>query len=470
MRSARWGAPSAASHRHLSMNENRPVWTVSELTARIKELLEERFPAFWVEGEISNLRVPSSGHAYFTLKDELAQIKAVLFRNRSRRIRFELEDGLHVLAFGSLDVYAVKGEYQLVVELLEPKGLGALQLAFEQLKVRLAAEGLFDQARKRPLPRFPSKIGIVTSPTGAAVRDILTILSRRFADVHLLIAPVRVQGEEAPGEIVRALTDLNRVEDLDVIIVARGGGSLEDLWAFNDEAVARAIRASKVPVISAVGHETDVTIADFVADVRAPTPSGAAELVVEEKAAVVANLLDLRDRLTRSVRQRLDRHRALLEGLARQRVLTDPARPLRDLQRRVDDLTLRLAAGLERCGTRTRQRVLLATNVLRSRTPLARIADSARLLEQLDSRLRSGVAHAVERSRHRLRSGVGQLDSLSPLSVLRRGYSLTRLPGGEIVRSGRQVGRGSLIEVLLHEGTLDCLVEAVRERDDRPQV
>ncbi len=452
------------------MNENRPVLTVSELTARIKELLEERFPAFWVEGEISNLRIPSSGHAYFTLKDEFAQIKAVLFRNRSHRIRFALEDGLHLLAFGSLEVYAVKGEYQLVVELLEPKGLGALQLAFEQLKARLAAEGLFDQARKRQLPRFPRKIGVVTSPTGAALRDILKILGRRFADLHLLITPVRVQGEEAPGEIVQALADLNRIEDLDVIIVARGGGSLEDLWAFNDEAVARAIAASKAPVISAVGHETDVTIADFVADVRAPTPSGAAELVVEEKATVAAELGDLHGRLIRSVRQRLERHRAVLDALVRRRVLTDPARPLRDLQRLVDDQTLRLAAGLSGCGTRARQRFLLATHALRSRSPLARIADGARLLAQLDGRLRLGAAHAVERSRHRLGNAVAQLDNLSPLSVLRRGYSLTRLPTGEIVRSGRQVGRGRLIEVLLHEGTLDCVVEKVRERDDRLQV
>ncbi|MBI4242131.1 MAG: exodeoxyribonuclease VII large subunit, partial [Candidatus Rokubacteria bacterium] len=446
------------------------VWTVAELTQRIKELLEERFPAFWVEGEISNLRVPSSGHAYFTLKDESAQLKAVLFRNRMRRVRFEPEDGLHVLAFGSLDVYAVKGEYQLVVELLEPKGLGALQLAFEQRKVRLAAEGLFDPARKRPLPRFPRKIGIVTSPTGAAVRDILKILSRRFADLHLLIAPVRVQGEGAAEEIVQALADLNGIGDLDVVIVARGGGSLEDLWAFNEEAVARAIAASKVPVISAVGHETDVTIADFVADVRAPTPSAAAELVVEEKAAVVAALVDLHERLTRSMRQRLERHRALVEGLARRRVLTDPARAFRDLQRRVDDLTLRLGAGLSRNGASARQRFAVARSALSSRSPLARIADGARLLEQLDMRIRASVTHAVERSRHRLGSAVGQLDSLSPLSVLRRGYSLTRLPSGEIVRSWSQAGRGSAIEVLLHEGTLDCLVEQVRERDDRPQV
>ena len=452
------------------MSEQRQVWTVSELTARIKELLEERFPAFWVEGEISNFRATQAGHAYFTLKDETAQLKAVLFRGRAPRIRFQPEDGLHVLAFGSLEVYAARGDYQLVVELLEPKGLGALQLAFEQLKARLAAEGLFDPGRKRPLPRFPKKIGIVTSPTGAALRDILKILGRRFADLHLLIAPVRVQGEEAAGEIVQALADLNLVEDLDVIIVARGGGSLEDLWGFNEEQVARAIAASRVPVISAVGHETDVTIADFVADVRAPTPSGAAELVVEEKAAVAAELSDLHGRLLRSVQQQLAQRRAWLDALTRRRVLTDPARPLRDLERRLDDLTLRLTAGLRRCGTRAHERVRMATSILSSRTPLARIADGARLLLQLHGRLRIGAGHTVERARHRLGNAVAQLDTLSPLSVLRRGYSLTRLPSGEIVRSGQQVGPGSPVEVLLHEGTLDCLVEKVRERDERLQI
>ena len=221
------------------MTDDRHVWTVSELTGRVKEILEAEFPAFWVEGEISNFRISGAGHAYFTLKDETAQLKAVLFRSKARRVRFEPQDGLHVLAFGGLDLYAQRGEYQLVVELLEPKGLGALQLAFEQLKAKLHAEGLFDPARKRPLPRFPRKIGIVTSPTGAAIRDILNIISRRFADLHIVIAPVRVQGEEASGEIVTAIQGLNHLGDLDVIIVARGGGSLEDLWAFNAEAVAR---------------------------------------------------------------------------------------------------------------------------------------------------------------------------------------------------------------------------------------
>ena len=265
----------------------RRVFTVSELTLRLKATLEEAFPAVWVEGEISNLRTPGSGHAYFTLKDEGAQLSAVLFRGRGRRVRFELEDGMQVLAFGGLDVYAARGQYQLVVEMMEPKGLGALQLAFEQLKRKLEAEGLFDEGRKRPLPAFPRVIGIVTSPTGAAIRDMLNIIGRRFGDLRILITPVRVQGDEAPGEIVQALANLQEVADLDVIIVGSGGGSIEDLWAFNDEGVARAIAACRVPVISAVGHETDFTIADFVADLRAPTPSGAAELVVREKLVVI---------------------------------------------------------------------------------------------------------------------------------------------------------------------------------------
>ena len=452
------------------MSEDRHVWTVSELTARIKERLEAEFPAFWVEGEISNFRVSNAGHAYFTLKDETASLKAVLFKGKARRVRFEPADGLHVLAFGGLDLYAQRGEYQLVVELLEPKGLGALQLAFEQLKAKLAAEGLFAPARKRPLPRFPRKLGIVTSPGGAAIRDILQIISRRFADLHIVIAPVRVQGEEAAREIVAGIQDLNSLGDLDVIIVARGGGSLEDLWAFNEEVVARAVAGSKAPVISAVGHETDWTIADFVADLRAPTPSGAAELVVEEKEAVGELVADLYDRLKRVVIQRIARHRERVESLARRRVLTDPARPVRDLERRLDELTARLAAGLTAARREAHHRALLATNSLLSKSPLARISSTATLLEQLDGRLHSGIRHSAERMRHRLRTAVGQLDSLSPLAVLRRGYSLTRLPSGEIVRSGRQVGPGSEIEVLLHEGTLGARVTKVRERDDRPQV
>jgi exodeoxyribonuclease VII large subunit len=448
----------------------RAILTVSQLTDQLRGVVEERFPTVWVEGEISNFRVYGSGHAYFTLKDESAQVRGVLFRNRMRRIRFEPGDGQHVLAFGGLEVYAQRGEYQLVVELLEPRGLGALQLAFEQLKARLAAEGLFAESRKRPLPRFPKRIGIVTSPSGAAVRDILRVIGRRFAGLSIVIAPARVQGDGAAQEVAAGIADLNALGDVDVIIVGRGGGSLEDLWAFNEEVVARAIAGSKIPVISAVGHEVDVTIADFVADLRAPTPSAAAELVVREKQALVEGLADLRRRLDRAIERRLDRERERVAALAGRRVLTDPARPLRELERRVDDAVRRLrhaaAVTLQRAG----HRVEVATTGLRGQSPFARLASGRHRLEHLDSRLRAGVTQALTGSRHGLGALVGRLDSLSPLAVLGRGYSLTRTAAGEIVRDAAQINPGAAVDVLLARGRLECRVERTKERDDRPQI
>ena len=449
----------------------RVVCTVSELAMRIKAQLEDQFPAVWVEGEISNLRTPSSGHAYFTLKDDGAQLRCVLFRGRGRRVAFQPEDGMQVLAFGGLDVYVARGEYQLVVELLEPKGVGALQLAFEQLKRKLAAEGLFEEARKRALPPFPRTIGIVTSPTGAAIRDMLHVIDRRFADLRILITPVRVQGEEAPGEIVAALRDLQAVADLDVVIVGRGGGSIEDLWAFNDERVARAIAACRVPVISAVGHETDFTIADFVADLRAPTPSAAAELVVQEKLHVARTLVSLYENLKEAMADRLARERERVESLGKRRVLTDAARALRDLYRRVDELTARLTRAVRGSERQATHRLSLARNALRSLNPVARIANGAVLLAQLHGRLASAAVHSVKVSRHRFDAAVGRLDSLSPLAVLGRGYSLTRLlPSGAIVRSAAQTRPGDAVEILLHQGALEARVERLKERDDRHQV
>jgi len=449
----------------------RVVCTVSELVLRIKETLEDRFPAVWVEGEISNLRIPSSGHVYFTLKDDGAQLRCVLFRSRGRRVAFQPEDGMQVLAFGGLDVYAARGEYQLIVELLEPKGVGALQLAFEQLKRRLEAEGLFEAGRKRALPPFPRTIGIVTSPTGAAIRDMLHVIGRRFADLRVLITPVRVQGEEAPGEIVRALRDLQEVPELDVVIVGRGGGSIEDLWAFNDERVARAISACRVPVISAVGHETDFTIADFVADLRAPTPSAAAEVVVREKLHVIRALCDMYDTLKQAMAARLARERQRIDSLGRRRVLTDAARALRDWHRRLDELSTRLALGARANRRLGEHRLSLARNALRSLNPVARIANGTVVLAQLRVRLASAGANRAKTARHRLDAAVGQLDSLSPLAVLGRGYSLTRLlPSGAIVRSAAQTRPGDAIEILLREGALDARVERLKERDDRPQV
>jgi exodeoxyribonuclease VII large subunit len=449
----------------------RVVCTVGELAMRIKAQLEDQFPAVWVEGEISNLRTPSSGHAYFTLKDDTAQLRCVLFRGRGRRVAFQPEDGMQVLAFGGLDVYLARGEYQLVVELLEPKGVGALQLAFEQLKRRLEAEGLFDAVRKRPLPPFPRTIGIVTSPTGAAIRDMLHVIDRRFADLRILITPVRVQGEEAPGEIVAALRDLQTVEDLDVIIVARGGGSIEDLWAFNDERVARAIAGCRVPVISGVGHETDFTIADFVADLRAPTPSAAAEVVVQEKLQVARALVSLYEALKQAMASRLERDRERVEVLGKRRVLTDAARALRDLYRRVDELTSRLTRAVRGSERQATHRLSLARNALRSLNPVARIANGAVLLAQLRGRLASAAVHSVKVSQHRFEAAVGRLDSLSPLAVLGRGYSLTRLlPSGVIVRGAAQTRPGDAIEILLHQGAVEARVERLKERDDRHKV
>jgi exodeoxyribonuclease VII large subunit len=448
----------------------RTVLTVSELSAHLRTTLEERFPAVWVEGEISNFKVYGSGHAYFTLKDASAQIRCVLFRNRARRIRFEPGDGLHVMAFGGIEVYAPRGEYQLVVELLEPRGLGALQLAFEQLKSRLGEEGLFDAARKRPLPRFPRRIGIVTSPSGAAIKDMLRVIGRRFGGLSIVLAPARVQGEGAAAEVAQGIADLNDLGDVDVIIVGRGGGSLEDLWAFNEEIVARAIAASKIPVISAVGHEVDVTIADFVADLRAPTPSAAAELVVREKQAVVEGLADLTERLHVAVARRVERQRDRLDGLRQRRVLTDPSRPLRDLVRRVDEARHRLPRAMATALRHGTHRIELATRGLRAASPMARAARDRRQLAHLDTRLRGEMARVLARVQHRLHAGAGRLDSLSPLAVLSRGYSLTRRPSGEIVRRAGEVAAGDEVRVLLHEGRLDCLVTATREQepDERP--
>jgi exodeoxyribonuclease VII large subunit len=443
----------------------RRVLTVSELTRAVKDTLEGRFGGLWVEGEVSNLRVHTSGHVYFTLKDEEAQVRAVLFRSRVRRLRFEPADGLHVLAFGRLDVYAVRGEYQLVCEVLEPKGLGALQLAFEQLKTRLAAEGLFDPARKRPLPALPRRVGLVTSPTGAAVRDFLRVVTRRFAGLEVLVCPVRVQGETAAGEIAEAVRLLNRLGGLDVIVVARGGGSLEDLWAFNEEAVARAIATSKIPVISAVGHETDVTIADFVADLRAPTPSVAAELVVREKTELVRQLSALRARLGQAIARRTGRLGDRLADFRRRRVLTDPARPLRDWARRVDDLGLRLGRAMSRHDARTRERLARAARALRPALLAAPVRHQQRLAGQLGGRLTRAVRTETARRRRAMEALAARLDSLSPLACLARGYAIVAGPSGQVVTRADAVRVGAPVTVRLREGSLGCRVEEVRASD-----
>ncbi|MBI3399567.1 MAG: exodeoxyribonuclease VII large subunit [Deltaproteobacteria bacterium] len=320
------------------------IFTISELTREIKTLLETNLYYVWVEGEISNVRSPISGHIYLTLKDEAAQIKAVVFKGQARFMKFKPADGLHVICRGMVSVYKERGEYQLILDYIEPKGIGALQLALQQLKEKLAKEGFCDEARKRPLPLFPKKIGIVTSPTGAAIRDILKVFERRFADVAVLIYPVRVQGIESAKEISQGIGGLNGIPEIDVIIIARGGGSQEDLWAFNEEAVARAIYNSKIPVVSAVGHEIDFTIADMVADLRAPTPSAAAEMVIRSKQELKEKVAAAAFQLTSCLRNIISGKKIFLHRL--ERGLIDPSRRLKEIRLRVGDMADRLATAM----------------------------------------------------------------------------------------------------------------------------
>jgi exodeoxyribonuclease VII large subunit len=444
----------------------RRVVSVSELTAALRDLVESRFGEVWVEGELSGARVWNTGHLYFTLKDARAQVKGVMFRSALRLLRFKPEDGVHVIARGRLSVYDPRGEYQLVCEFMEPKGLGALQLAYEQLRTRLAAEGLFDEARKRPLPALPRRIGIVTSLEGAALRDIIRVLRRRYPNAHLVIAPARVQGEAASRDLARALRQIARIDGVDVVILGRGGGSIEDLWAFNEEPLARAIAACPVPVISAVGHETDVTIADFVADLRAPTPSAAAELVVRRKDEFTGHIDALTRRVGAALRGRLQRLDGRLHQLqARPAFAGVPARiALR--HRHVAELTASLRRGTAAALADRRRQVEALARAMTAHHPQQRLARGRAALTAQDRRL----AAAIDRHRHgadgRLRKAAAQLSALSPLAVLGRGYAMCwTADGSTLVRTAAAVSPGDEVRVRLASGELDCQVREVRPSD-----
>jgi exodeoxyribonuclease VII large subunit len=440
----------------------RALYTVSALTALLRLHIESAFSDIWVEGEVSNVRVPTSGHAYFTLKDEASQIRAVLFRSVGRSLRFSLQDGIHLACRGRVTVYEPKGDYQVIVEYAEPKGVGALQLAFEQLKERLATEGLFEQARKRPLPLLARRIGVVTSPTGAAIRDIMQVARKRFPAIELVLNPVAVQGDSAAGEIARAIEELNELGGFDVLIIGRGGGSLEDLWPFNEEIVARAIAASRIPVVSAVGHETDYTIADFVADVRAPTPSAAAELVVRDRQDLLNQTKGLWERTLRAMRTDLRGRRTRVE--AGRRGLLDPtALVARAIQRRDDlELRLRLALMHRLRGARSaveafRQRVML-------HSPVQRIRQGLTMLPHLRMRLYQRMRVALELGRRSLQEAVGSIHALSPLAILARGYSITRRwPDLTVLRVASDVAPGEAVHVRLASGELLCEVRRIGE-------
>jgi exodeoxyribonuclease VII large subunit len=436
----------------------RYVLTVSELTQEIKDILESKFPDVWVEGEISNLRIPPSGHIYFTLKDDLSQIRAVLFKMQVRTLRFAPEEGLHIICRGRVSLYERRGDYQLILESIEPKGIGALQLGFLQLKEKLEKEGLFDAAHKKPIPMVPQKIGIITSPTGAVIRDMLHILERRFENLHILLYPARVQGEGASSEIAKAIKYFNEFSYVDVIIAGRGGGSLEDLWAFNEEEVARAIYHSAIPIISAVGHETDYTIADFVADLRAPTPSAAAELVVRDKKEVKNILRHLAERLENEILQILEGYQIRLFHL--RKIFKEPEKKIEEYFLRVDDLVNRLRVLTSWTLKRKGDKCLRLSESLLLRNPMQRVKNLRFFILEAMRHMGKNIQYSIEIQRQRVGGILGKLDSLSPLSILHRGYSITRkLPSLQILRDASHVKEGDKVEVRLCQGTLLCDVE-----------
>src|SRR5213594_2686557 len=437
----------------------RKAWTVSELTAKIRDLLAKNFTDITVQGEISNCREAQSGHVYFTLKDDRAQVRCVFIKQQQRGIKFRPEDGLQMTVRGSISVYETRGEYQIYVENLEPIGLGALQLAFEQLKKRLEAEGLFDPAHKKSLPLLPSRIGIITSPRGAAVRDVVRILTRRFPNVHLTVYPVRVQGEGSAEEIVKALKFFNKAKLVDVLILTRGGGSMEDLWSFNEEIVARAIFASEIPVISGVGHETDFTIADFVADVRASTPSAAAELVVQTRREFDKHIADLRGALAEQMRYRILVFSRRIHELSARPGFRRPLDLLRQQRQRADEMTARLALGIRARLEQSRKRFNTAHLRIVSFDFRVKIAAFRLRLEKRAAELGVRMERLLRRKRDRLEKLFLQLQERSPLRVLERGYAIATDAAGTVLRDAAQVGLGDSVALQLHRGRLTTEVK-----------
>lgn len=418
--------------------------TVSQLNRKAKMLLEQGLARLWVEGEISNLARPASGHMYFSLKDDGAQVRAAFFRQRQRGPTIQLKDGDKVLAYGRVSIYEARGDYQLIVEQIEPAGEGALKREYDKLRLKLAAEGLFDEDRKQPLPKLPQRIGVITSPSGAAVRDILTVLRRRFPSVPVTIYPAAVQGDAAPGELIAALADAVRRDDCDVLIMGRGGGSIEDLWAFNNEQLARAIAACPIPLVSAVGHEVDFTIADFVADVRAPTPTAAAALVVPDR----AEWISLVNRLAKRV-ARLGR------------------RTLEDRAQTLDYMLRRMAAGIRRQIASNQQDVALQRNALIQQSPAVRVEQSIGRLRNVQQRLTTAGRRSISDLKHRLQLAMRSLHSISPLATLERGYAVVLdADSGKALTDVSSVKAGSEIRARLHSGELLATVKEVSAGDD----
>jgi exodeoxyribonuclease VII large subunit len=448
-------------------SETRRIYTVSEINSLARDLLESSFFDLWVEGEVSNLRNPGSGHLYFTLKDVTGQIAAVLFRAQAAQLRFRLEDGMKVLTRGRLSLYEPRGTYQIQCAWMEPAGKGSLQLAFEQLKRRLEAEGLFDSGRKRPLPFLPQWIGVITSPTGAALRDFLHVLDRRYANVRVTLHPARVQGIEAAPEIAEAIRRMNRIGGFDVLVVCRGGGSLEDLWPFNEEVVARAVSDSRIPVLSAVGHETDFTICDFVADLRAATPSAAAELVTARKGELEERIASLSSRLRSGIRLRHQELRERVARLGRSRALLSARRRVGALSQRLDVAREALREGLRAMARSRRRRLDRSREGISGRVFTAALAARRERLGHGFRRCELAARRAVLAGRERSRSLASLLDSLSPLAVLDRGYALCLDPeSGELVTDAGRLPASGRVDVRLKRGRIGCDIREVHHGPD----
>ncbi len=441
-----------------SLEPERRVFRVSELNAAVQRRFEEEFSGIWVAGEISSCKVAASGHYYFSLKDERSQLRCALFKGAARFVRFKPVDGLAVIARGKLEVYEARGEYQLIVESMEPQGAGALQLAFEQLKKRLALEGLFDAARKRALPRLPKRIGIVTSPAGAVIRDILHVLERRFPGLHLRLYPAQVQGEGSVEQVCAGLHYFSQSGWAEVVILARGGGSLEDLWTFNEEAVARAIAASAVPVISAIGHETDFTISDFVADQRAPTPSAAAEIVICTRESLLEQIAAVREQALRHLRYRLLDGKQRLQDRGTQRAEALMHRAITKRAQRVDDLEFQLRRLSRDSLSASTRRLEDLRRRLQATDLRLKLARNRRELELWQGRLDKTLEMAMTRAARRLEDCELHLRQLSPLSVLSRGYSIVENAAGQVLRSAEEAQTGEELRVRLHKGHLGVKV------------
>ena len=442
--------------------EHRHVYSVSELNAEIKSLLEQSYQFVWISGEISNFRIPASGHYYFSLKDAQSQIGAVMFRGQNRNLKFQPEDGMAVTGLGRISVYEPRGNYQIILEYLEPRGVGALQVAFEQLKEKLASEGLFDEQHKKPLPFLPYHLGIITSPSGSVVHDIINVSRRRFPNLDIRILPVKVQGDGAADEIVAAIELLDRQKIADVAILARGGGSLEDLQPFNSENVARAVFASRTPIISAIGHETDYSITDFVADLRAPTPSAAAELTVPVKYDLIRNIKEYKDLLYHYLNQYIKQKRLILSET--QKRLIDPKRRIQDARLKLDDYSARLSRALSSQLDQIRERLQWRTNILHAHNPKLQIQRLKERLHRHDNGLKRGLDLILKRDRFKLRELLAILEAFNPTSILSRGYSITRtLPDQKVIRSAEMVNIDQDLEIVLARGKLESKVTRIKK-------